>query len=184
MTLKDLEIDPNWSLFLDRDGVINKRIVAGYVKTWDEFEFLPGVLDALKLFNNYFNRIFIVSNQQGIGKKLMTMEDLNTVHEMMLKSIRQQGGKIDRIFVSPHLETDASFLRKPNIGMALKARREFPGVTFKKSIMAGDSFSDMVFGKRAKMKTVLISDDNALAKKNPGLIDFFYPDLISLAHAL
>lgn len=184
MTLQRLKIDKTWTLFLDRDGVINRRIVDGYVKTFDQFEFLPGVLDALKIFPGLFNRIIVVSNQQGVGKGLMTMAQLDAVHELMVKTIHDGGGKIDQIYFSPHLEEEGSFLRKPNIGMALKAHKEFPGIRFRKSIMAGDSLSDMVFGKRAGMNTVFLSHDPTDAKKYPRLIDFLYPDLISFARAL
>jgi histidinol phosphatase-like enzyme len=75
-------------------------------------------------------------------------------------------------------------MRKPNIGMALKARRQFPEIRFSKSVMAGDSISDMFFGKRAGMKTVLISTDSKPAQLYPRQIDYLYPDLISLANAL
>lgn len=184
MTLQDLKIDSTWSLFLDRDGVINKRIVDGYVKTYEQFEFLPGVLDALTIFPSHFNRIIVVSNQQGVGKGLMTIAQLDSVHQQMLIIIMEAGGRIDGIYFSPHLEKEGSFFRKPNIGMALKARKEFPGTRLRKSIMAGDSLSDMAFGKRAGMNTVFLSPEPSLAKKNPRLIDFIYPDLISFAHAL
>ena len=70
MTLKNLNINKNWTLFLDRDGVINKKIDNDYVKQWIEFEFIEGVLDALKFLNTLFGNIIVVTNQQGIGKKL------------------------------------------------------------------------------------------------------------------
>ena len=75
-------------------------------------------------------------------------------------------------------------MRKPGVGMALQARREFPGLRFKNSIMAGDSLSDMQFGKRAGMVTVLVSDRPAIARDHPGLVDFLVPDLAGLARAI
>ena len=72
MNLQDLKIDRGWTLFLDRDGVINRRIVDDYVKSWDQFKFLPGVPDAIKRLAGVFGRIIVVSNQQGIGIGLMT----------------------------------------------------------------------------------------------------------------
>ncbi len=77
------EIDESWTLFLDRDGVINRRLMGDYVKSLDEFEILPGVLGAIKNFSKKFGRIVIVTNQQGIGKGLMTNEDLNAVHQYL-----------------------------------------------------------------------------------------------------
>ncbi len=184
MSLQNLKIDHSWTLFLDRDGVINRRIAYDYVKSWDQFEFLPDVPEAIKMFSRVFGKIIVVSNQQGIGKGLMTEPDLQSIHQRMIGEIGHAGGKIDAVFFSPHLKSDGSVMRKPNIGMALKARIQFPGIGFKRSVMAGDSLSDMFFGKRAGMKTVLISSDMAIAKQHARQIDYLYPDLISFAHAL
>ena len=155
-----------------------------YVKTWDQFEFLPGVLDAMKLFRMAFDRIIVVSNQQGVGKGLMDETGVDSIHRRMTEEISDAGGGVDAVFFSPHLKSDRSVMRKPNIGMALKARKQFPDIRLKHSVMAGDSLSDMFFGKRAGMITVLISADATLAKKHPRQIDFLYPDLITLAHSL
>lgn len=184
MNLRHLLIDRNWTLFLDRDGVINRRIVDDYVKAWEQFEFLPGVLDAIPLFNQRFGRIFVVSNQQGVGKELMSDSEVTALHQRMVEEIGKAGGRVDAVFYSPHLQADRSFMRKPNIGMALKARKQFSEIRFSKSVMAGDSISDMLFGKRAGMKTVLISTDSKPAQLYPRQIDFLFPDLISLANAL
>lgn len=184
MNLQHLKIDRSWTLFLDRDGVINRRIVDGYVKTWSQFEFLPGVPDALKRFHQLFGRIIVVSNQQGVGKGLMAESDVQSIHARMMSETEKSGGRIDAVFFSPHLQSDGSVMRKPGIGMALKARKQFPDIRLNHSVMAGDSMSDMVFGKRAGMNTVLISTDMAIAKNNHRQIDFIYPDLISFADAL
>jgi histidinol-phosphate phosphatase family protein len=184
MNLADLKIDRNWSLFLDRDGVINRRIVGGYVKTWDEMGFLPGVLDAIASFSNIFNRIFVVSNQQGVGKGLMTMDEVINIHHLMVSEINKAGGRIDGVYFCPNLESDRSIMRKPNIGMALRARREFPEIRFNRSLMVGDSLSDMIFGKRTGMKTALIASSPELAQKFPHFIDYLFPDLRTLSLSL
>ncbi|MEI7982831.1 MAG: HAD hydrolase-like protein, partial [Bacteroidota bacterium] len=103
-------------------------------------------------------------------------------HQQMMRDIEQVGGHIDAVFFSPHLESDHNFNRKPGIGMALQARKKYPEIHFKKSVMAGDSRSDMLFGKRSGMKTVLISDDPKVAKDYPGMVDFFFPDLITFSN--
>src|SRR5512140_305773 len=108
MNLKDLKIDSGWTLFLDRDGVINTRILGGYVQKWEQFEFLPGFLEAIKILSLAFSRIIVVSNQQGIGKGLMTEEELGILHRNMVAVIEKHGGRIDRIFHSPDLETEDS----------------------------------------------------------------------------
>jgi histidinol-phosphate phosphatase family protein len=184
MSLQHLRIDRDWTLFLDRDGVINRRIVDDYVKSWDQFEFLPGVPEALEKFRLVFGRIIIVSNQQGVGKGLMRAEDVDAVHKRMVNEIEKAGGVVDAVFYCPYLSSDRSIMRKPNIGMALRARKQFPGIRFNRSVMAGDMLSDMIFGKRVGMKTVFISEDTAMAKLNPRKIDFVFSDLISFANSL
>lgn len=183
MSLQNFNIDRDWTLFLDRDGVINRRIVGDYVKHWEQFEFLPGVVEAICKFSSIFGKIIVVSNQQGVGKGLMTENEVNEIHRKMIEEIVENGGRIDAVFFSPYLESAGSIIRKPGIGMALRARKQFPQINFRKSLIAGDSLSDMLFGKRVGMKTVFLSDDPAPAKKNHRLIDFCYSDLKALAES-
>lgn len=172
------------NLFLDRDGVLNERIVGGYVRKPEEFVILPGVLEAMAIFAQRFERIFIVTNQQGIGKGLMTEEELDAVHQGFLMSVQEAGGRVDRIYHCPHLASAHSFLRKPSIGMAVQARRDFPGLRLKESVMVGDMMSDMLFGRRAGMRTVLVGDECQAARLYPHLVDYCYPNLISYARTL
>lgn len=153
------KIDESWTLFLDRDGVINRRLMGDYVKRLEEFEILPGVLDAIKIFSKKFGRIVVVTNQQGIGKGLMTTEDLKLVHHHFQQKVNESGGRIDAFYHAPNLAAENSELRKPNIGMAHLAKADFPEIDFSKSIMVGDSISDMEFGKSAGMKCVFISEE-------------------------
>ena len=151
------KIDASWSLFLDRDGVINERIVGGYVQNILSFHLLKGVPQAIDILKKHFGRIFVVTNQQGIGKKIMTEEDLQLVHNQMEKelSIAFSG-----IYYSPFLESENSVMRKPNPGMAWEAKKQFPEIDFTKSVMVGDSASDIQFGKNLQMKTVYITAQN------------------------
>lgn len=153
------QIDKSWTLFLDRDGVINKKIDNDYIRNWNQFEFLPGVEEALKKLSAKFGKIIIVTNQQGIGKQWMTENDLQDIHNNMLKTIQKAGGKIDKIYYSPHLRSENSNYRKPEIGMALHAKNDYPDIDFSKSVMLGDSYHDMEFGKKAGMKTVFLSHE-------------------------
>lgn len=159
------KIKSDWTLFLDRDGVINHRIPGEYVKNWNEFRFLDGVLDALSLFNLMFDKIFIVTNQAGIEKELMTHDQLHDIHRQMMEYITYHGGRIDEIYYCPYKPDLDPLCRKPNPGMALEAKREFPTIDFKKSLMIGDSDSDIIFGNRLGMKTILVGDnkENLLA---------------------
>jgi len=184
MNLGDLKIDKTWTLFLDRDGVINVRLIDDYVKNPDDFIFVEGVLEAIRDLSEKFGRIVIVTNQQGIGKGLMTENELEKVHNKMLAEINKFGGKIDRIYFSPFRKEENNITRKPQIGMALQARKEFSDINFKKSIMIGDSISDILFGKKLKMKTVFVSDDVSLINKNFRIIDFTVKNLCEFSEKI
>jgi histidinol-phosphate phosphatase family protein len=173
MILKDLNIDKSWTLFLDRDGVINKKLDNDYVKHWIEFEFLEGVFEALKKLNSVFGTIVVVTNQQGIGKKLYRTEDLNLIHKNMLYEIEFYGGRIDKVYFSPYLEAEKHPTRKPGTGMALMAQKDHPEIDFSKSIIVGDSLSDMELGRALGMKTVYISE----TKKQDPKIDYHFTSL-------
>lgn len=179
MTLKHLNINKSWSVFLDRDGVINKRLENDYVKTLDEFEFIEGVPEALKILSELFGKIIVVTNQQGIGKGIYSANDLNIIHHYMADEIEKHQGRLDKIYFSPHLAVDNHHWRKPGIGMALQAKEDFPAIDFTKSIMVGDSLSDMQFGKNAGMKTVYITSEPV---KDPK-IDFCFTSLLAFAKA-
>jgi D-glycero-D-manno-heptose 1,7-bisphosphate phosphatase len=152
----NFKFNHEWSLFLDRDGVINERLPDDYVKKWEDFKFLPGVLDALTAFNQYFSRIFIVTNQAGIEKELYTHQDLKQIHEQMMEYIQYHGGRIDEIYYCPYKGDLDPLCRKPNPGMALEAKKDFPEIDFKQCIMVGDSASDIAFGNNLGMKTILV----------------------------
>lgn len=154
--MKNWHLDGSWTLFLDRDGVINERIMDDYVKQKEEFILLPGVAKAVSRANKLFSHVFVVTNQQGIGKGLMTERNLLEIHSYCSELLKTENGRIDRYYFAPNLASDNSDLRKPNPGMALLARKEFPAVDFQKSIMVGDSDSDIEFGRKLGMKTVFI----------------------------
>lgn len=175
-----IEITEGYSIFIDRDGVINKRIVGDYVKSVDEFEFLPGVLDAFAILSKLFSRIFVVTNQQGIGKGLMSIEQLNDIHNFMTDSIVENGGRIDKIYFCPELKTSNSVMRKPSVGMALEARSDFPEVVFTKSIMVGDMCSDMLFGYRLGMLTAYVGNQSETTECDT-FINYKFSDLLSFA---
>jgi histidinol-phosphate phosphatase family protein len=122
----------------------------------------------------------VVTNQQGIGKRLYRVEDLELIHKNMLYEVAFYGGRIDKVYFSPYLKTEHHPTRKPSIGMALKAKEEFPKIQFEKSIIVGDSMSDMEFGRTAGMKTVFISEKNNQSPQ----IDFCFSSLNEFVIAL
>ncbi len=170
-------------LFLDRDGVINKHLPGDYVKNVEQFEFLPGVLEALVQFSAYFTHIVVVTNQQGIGKGLYSEEDLNGVHTFMIEKITEAGGHLDAVYFCPSLKKNNDQCRKPNVGMGLQAQRDFPDIDFKQSVMIGDSMSDMQFGRNLGMFTIWISSDEG-KEFNPDLIDLRMEGLGEVADLL
>ncbi len=172
--------DNDWTLFLDRDGVINQRIVGDYVKSPEEFQFIDGVPEAISILNGLFRYVIVVTNQQGVGKGKMTGNDVEAVHHFMENRIKQAGGILHRVYFCPRLEAENPACRKPRPGMALQAQKEFAGIKFKKSIMVGDTRNDMLFGKRLGMLTVLIAS-TAEARKYPELIDFRFDSLPEFA---
>lgn len=176
-----LEIHKGWALFLDRDGVINQRFPDDYIKNPHEFEFIPGVKEALAQLSGIFNPVIVVTNQQGIGRGLMVLEQLHSIHEKMISDVAVAGGRIDAVFYSPDLKNTRSFTRKPAVGMGLKARKQFPAINFKKSVMVGDTYTDILFGYRLGMTTVLVGNDKEALFQSAGILDFAFPDLMSFA---
>lgn len=166
-------INKDWTLFLDRDGVINVRIIDGYVTKIEEFEFLPNVIEAFKIFKNKFNRIIVVTNQQGVGKGLMTEDDVEKVHDYMINVVENHDGKIDKVYFCPQLKSVTDNYRKPSPKMAYMAKEDFPEIDFSKSIMIGDMNSDVEFGKNAGMKTVFVGD-NELRLNSDDRFDSLY----------
>lgn len=159
-------IDASWTLFLDRDGVINKKLDGKYIKSVEEFEFEPGVLDLFPKFKIKFGKIIVVTNQQGIGKKLMTEKDLMKVHNFMKKEIDNVGGKIDGIYFAPQKALENSIMRKPGIGMALNAKRDFGTIDFNKSVMIGDSPTDIEMGNKLGMTTIFLYHEDVSMAHN------------------
>jgi histidinol-phosphate phosphatase family protein len=182
MNLKDLSFTKEWTLFLDRDGVISQRLPGDYVTRWEDFRFLEGAMEALVSLSSIFGLIIIVSNQQGVGKGRMSQEELKIIDLKMKEEIRQAGGRIDAAYYSPYLSSENHPDRKPGTGMGLKAKADFPGIDFSRSIMIGDTESDMEFGKKLGMITVLISEDEI--QQLGELADFHFRSLRNFASTL
>ncbi len=178
-----VNINKSWTLFLDRDGVINEEKKGDYIRNRSEFIFYETVKNAMKTFADIFGIIVMVTNQKGIGKGLMTVEDLEDIHDYMLENIQQQGGRIDKVFFCPDLD-DKSINRKPNQGMAQQAKTLFPQIDFSKSIMVGNKLSDMQFGKNAGMYTVFVATTNPETPFPHELIDVRFNSLFDFAHAI
>lgn len=141
------------SLILDRDGVINYVKANGYIKSASEFSFREDFLLNIGLLSHTFRYIFIVSNQKGVGKGLMTKEELEAIHSVMLNEINKNGGRIDKIYVGTNADSNA-LENKPNMGMANQIKNDYPDVDFKKTIVVGDSALDYIFAGRLESKFI------------------------------
>ncbi|MFL5772217.1 MAG: HAD-IIIA family hydrolase [Flavisolibacter sp.] len=177
------EIDKSWTLFLDRDGVINDERLGEYVLHWNQFIFSKGVLEVFKKLSSVFHRVIIISNQRGVGKGLMTEEALQSIHLEMQREVEIVHGKIDRIYYCT-IKDDKNFFRKPNPGMAFQAIREFPDIDLSRSIMVGNKPSDMRFGRSAGMFTAFVKTTNPDQVFPHPDIDFIYDSLYEFAMAL
>lgn len=146
MKLADIDISGYDTLLLDRDGTINVHIIGDYVRCWNDFEFIPGVLDALAKFAKHFKHIFIVTNQRGVGKGKYTEQDLVDIHNHMCAEIKKHGGRIDKIYYSTALD-ERDIRRKPGRGMFDDILRDYPDVSPAKCLMLGDGEVDMDFAQ-------------------------------------
>jgi len=165
-----------WSLFLDRDGVINKELRDDYVTRWDDFIFEEDALTALAKLSAVFGRIIIVTNQRGIGINKMTEQDLHAIHQQMISEIQNAGGRIDAVYFAPAADR-SDIRRKPHPTMALEAQKDFPEIDLSKSVMVGNSLSDMEFGRNAGMKTIFIDEKRKFYGVKTELMDEIHNSL-------
>lgn len=158
-------------VFLDRDGVINKKPPkADYVKKWKEFKFLPGAIQAIKLLTDKKYRLFILSNQSGIARKMLTEKNLQIIHKNMIREIKKEGGKIEEIYICPHGWDEGCDCRKPKPGMLLQASREH-FIDLRKSLFIGDDERDKQAGDAVDCKTILVNKKNNLLKIVKSLVN-------------
>jgi D-glycero-D-manno-heptose 1,7-bisphosphate phosphatase len=158
------------TLFLDRDGVINVKLDERYVQNPSEFEFMPGAEKAISLLSTIFQRILILTNQQGIGKGIMTENELDSLHNYMVNELMKSEGRIDRIYFCPHLASEGCGCRKPNLGMIHQAKLDFPEINLENSYLVGDSLSDIEAGERMNLQTVRVDNEYTLVKWTAELI--------------
>jgi D-glycero-D-manno-heptose 1,7-bisphosphate phosphatase len=168
--------------FLDRDGVLNLKPPEGqYVTRWSEFHLLPGVPEAIGRLNRAGLKVIVVSNQRGIALGLYTAADVETIHAALQRALAAHSAHIDAFYFCPHdravNETragdeggsenqSACDCRKPLPGLYHQARADFPDITPESSLMIGDSWSDIEFGRRLGVSTIFIDGDPT--RQKPG----------------
>ena len=142
------------NVFLDRDGVINRQIVGDYVRRWEDFEFRPGIFDLISRLSG--RRILVVTNQRGVGRGLMSEEDLFSIHRRMVGEIEAHGGRIDAVYSCTAAGKDDP-CRKPGKGMFLQAVEEVPEIKPEESVMIGDGDVDRDFAAVCGMDFIRVS---------------------------
>jgi len=146
-------------VFLDRDGVLNRKPPRGqFVTCCDEFELLPGVAEAVLHLNRSGRKAIVVTNQRGVALGLYSLEDLARMHELLQARLADCGARLDGIYVCPH-DVGQCSCRKPQTGLFEQAFRDFPSADAGNSVMIGDSLRDIEAGQRLGMRTVLIAED-------------------------
>ena len=148
------------TLFLDRDGVLNRHILGDYVRTSQMWEWMPGILPALARWSGKFKHIVLVTNQRGVGKGVMTDAQLAQVHAYMMQGVLEAGGRIDLILACTSVSEEDP-RRKPNPGMFYEACSLFPDIDAKSSVMLGDAPSDAAFAKNCGMPFILLNPEAA-----------------------
>jgi histidinol-phosphate phosphatase family protein len=145
-------------VFLDRDGVINVKIEGDYVREWSQFEFLPAIVDWIKLFNALDFLVIVVTNQRGVALGRMTEAEVDTIHALMRNELSARGAHIDEIYTCPHGE-DCCDCRKPKPGMIFKARQKWD-IDLNTSLLIGDSDSDANLAAACGMRFLRAENGN------------------------
>jgi D-glycero-D-manno-heptose 1,7-bisphosphate phosphatase len=172
-------------VFLDRDGVINRKRREGeYVTRWEEFDLLPGVAGAIASLNRSGYKVIVVTNQRGIALGLMTEAELGTIHDRLRGVLAREDATIDAIYYCPHTENECH-CRKPQTGMLEAAFRDFPGASPENSVLIGDSLSDIECGRRIGMTTIFVEGEESresadLAKKIADVLAASLSDAVRL----
>ena len=151
------------TVFLDRDGVINRKMPSGsYVETWEQFEFLPGAIEALRMLALAGVRAVVVTNQRGVALGRMTMAGVDEIHGRMQARLAEEDARCAAILVCPH-DYGTCDCRKPGLGLFRQAQDLMPEIDLGNAVVVGDSTSDLLAGNRLGCPSYLIGDEARLA---------------------
>ncbi|SET54352.1 D-glycero-D-manno-heptose 1,7-bisphosphate phosphatase [Oceanobacillus limi] len=167
-------------IFLDRDGVINEVLSnrVKFVNKPKDFYLLDGVGEAIKKFNGAGYKVFVVTNQGGIGLGYMKETGLHAVHEQMAKDLEGYGAYVDDVSYCPHKPHAGCACRKPEPKMIIDLAKKHR-IDIKRSYMVGDREPDIVAGKQAGTKTVLVGN-----RREEANADYYFSDLLSFSNWL
>ncbi|MBN1493566.1 MAG: HAD family hydrolase [Candidatus Omnitrophica bacterium] len=164
-------------IFIDRDGVINWDPIGDYIKKWDDFKFLDGVLEALYMLSAAGYEIIVISNQAGIGDGKYLKEDLDEITENMERVVRSYGAKITAGYYCLHGKDEGCTCRKPEIGLFEQAARDHSFIP-QETYFIGDKISDIKAGKRFGLKTIMVMTGHGPLQKD-SVDDSSRPDHIA-----
>jgi D-glycero-D-manno-heptose 1,7-bisphosphate phosphatase len=157
----------NSAVFLDRDGVINRKAREGeYITSWEEMELLPGVAESIASLSRAGFWVIVVTNQRCVAKGLISEVGLTALHRQMRDALARQGARIDAIYYCPHDLESLCECRKPAPGMLIVAAQAH-GIDLASSWMIGDSDSDIAAGKSAGCKTIQLVDNGGSVAHEP-----------------
>ena len=163
-------------VYLDRDGVINENR-DDYVKSWGEFVFQRGSVDALRRLRQAGCRLVVVTNQSGVARGLFSPQTLEEIHSLMQAELKKAGAEIDLILTCPHHPDEQCCCRKPEIGLFQRAEERLALGTYQ-GFLVGDSLTDMRAGRRAGCRTILVLTGKPLAKPLWRALEESHPDHI------
>ena len=143
------------TVFLDRDGVINRHRPGDYVKCWDEFHFLPGARRAMAQLTAAGIRLLVVTNQACVGKGIVSWAMMQEIHARMMQEVASAGGWIDAVLCCPHLPDARCDCRKPAPGLLRRAQEEY-GVDLSRAILVGDSVKDVQAAAAVEMPAIMV----------------------------
>ena len=142
------------AIFLDRDGVINENR-SDHVKSWDEFEFIPGTLESIRILTETGLPIFVVTNQAIVNRGIVSVEGLSEIHSQMSAAVDMAGGHITHVYHCPHDNHEECDCRKPKPGMLLNAARDYD-IDLKQSFLVGDAWTDVAAGVAVGAHSILL----------------------------
>lgn len=150
------------AIFLDRDGVINANR-SDYVKSWAEFQFLPGALAALRRLATRGVLTVVVSNQSAIGRGIISQADVEQIHQRMQETVQKAGGMIHHIFYCPHAPAADCACRKPRPGLLWQAQAQYQ-IALSRSVLIGDALSDIEAAQAAGVSPILVKSGRGCAQ--------------------
>jgi D-glycero-D-manno-heptose 1,7-bisphosphate phosphatase len=148
------EIGPLEAVFLDRDGVINKNR-SDHVKSWAEFEFLPGAREAVARFTRAGVRVFVITNQAIINRGLASTDSVDFLNRLMVQELENHGGHVEAVAYCPHRPDEQCGCRKPQPGLLIDLALRY-SVNLGRAVAIGDALSDVQAGQSAGCRAILV----------------------------